>query len=1760
MNHSPRQASLMRRLRFLLGIAGAITTLHATTVHAGLALNPSATTSEISASLDGPGLSISNLVITKGVVGQYGTFSGGTESAGAGPVIGIQNGVFINTGSTATLLGPNNSPGFTASGGVTYADSDLTKLSAGAVYDPAIIEFDIIPVGDKVNFVLSFGSEEYPEFVCSQFNDAFGLFVSGPGFSTTQNAAFIPNTSDAITVNNLNVGVAGAYQDGTACKLGNSAYFNDNGNGTGNANSQLDGFSKPITASLAGLTAGQTYHVKLALADAGDAALDSGAFFKWLTSTDSRPIDMELSAAASTLTPGKNGTVNITYTAINKSGVLDSQLVQTQLQWPAGVTVLSHDGGSAYNTTNAVWDVGTVPANSTKSITFTLQVGNAASYKTSGEILFALHEDFDSTPFNSGSFPNEDDTATLTLTPVDNAPPVISSNGGAALSVNIAEGTTAVTNIDSSDAENGAETNLTYTLSGVDASLFSIAADGAIAFKAAPDFETKLDAGSNNVYDITVTVTDQGGATDTQNIQITVTDVDEIPPVIAINAVTSDNIINQSEANTGFAISGTTDAENGRSVTVTLNGKTYAGTVNSGAWTVTVPTADASALVDGSSQTITADVSDTAGNAATQAIRDITVDKTPPTISGNDVALTNDATPDLSGTTDVANGTSVTVTNSSNATVCTTTANSGNWSCVPTSALPAGDNTLTVATTDPSGNTNSDTFTAAINHQPTITSNSGNPLTVEVAENTITVSDIDAMDTENGTETNLTYTLSGADASKFSIDPEGNLVFIAAPDFETPDSANANNIYQVTVTITDKNGGIDTQAITVTVIDIDDTAPVIAISTVSMDDIINNAEANADVAISGSTDAENGQTVTVKLNGKTYTGTVNSGAWSVNVLAADAMTLTDGKQTITADVSDAAGNAATQATRDITVDKTPPAISGNDIALTNDTTPDLSGTTDVADGTSVTVTNSSNATVCTTTASGGTWSCTPTTALPIGNNTLNVATTDPSGNPNEDDFTVKINAQPVINSNGGGETFTVEMPEGIQSVTDVDASDSDATDTLNYSLAGGADMALFQIDGTSGELHFKTAPKYLDGGDNTYEVIVKVDDGHEGMDTQTLTVKILKDTDADGIPNINDLDLDGDGIPNTTEGNADLDGDGIPNALDLDSDGDGIPDNIEAQTTAGFTAPSGVDANQDGLDDAYGAGLIPVDTESDGNPDYLDTNSDGTGENDTKEAGITLAGADADKDGLDDAIDTDDAKFGPAHAGITNVLAAYPKLGDEVNWRIPNMPPVFSSPAAVTFSENGTGTALDVQTTDDKDNESSGITYSFSGGADVALFNLDSKTGIITFKSAPDYEKPADANKDNAHVLQVQACDSESACTTQDVIINVVDVDEDNDGDGLLDSREKNAGVPKDTDGDGKPDWLDTDDDGDGILTKYEKPDANGDGNPADALDTDGDGKPNYLDTDDDGDKKLTKDEKPDKNKDGNPLDAYDMDADGIPDYLDNNEVPTVVLHVRGFLQGAYDSKTGLMRDDLREQGLIPLAQPFSDRMTAFKYRNKDVTTPAVLAITGDNAIVDWVLVELRSASNPRARSIAKAALLQRDGDVADPLTNEAHLRIPNVPEGNYYVSLRHRNHLGVMTKDPILLSPTLTATDFTLPSFAVKGEHARLETGEVALLWAGEANNNNSLIANGPGNDTNVVLGTVLMHHSNKKVNSNFRLPGYYSSDLNMDGITLYTGPGNDINLLIGNVLLHPSNATSAANYVAPGRMPKSEDEDTDD
>jgi len=131
--------------------------------------------------------------------------------------------------------------------------------------------------------------------------------------------------------------------------------------------------------------------------------------------------------------------------------------------------------------------------------------------------------------------------------------------------------------------------------------------------------------------------------------------------------------------------------------------------------------------------------------------------------------------------------------------------------------------------------------------------------------------------------------------------------------------------------------------------------------------------------------------------------------------------------------------------------------------------------------------------------------------------------------------------------------------------------------------------------------------------------------------------------------NFLDIDDDNDGILTMVEGASDFDGDDHPDYLDLDSDNDGITDNVEAQTTVAYDNPSGIDANNDGLDDAYGpAGITPIDTDSDGDEDYLDLDSDNDRVPDSTEGhdydadgepDVAPSGTDSDNDGLDDAYD-----------------------------------------------------------------------------------------------------------------------------------------------------------------------------------------------------------------------------------------------------------------------------------------------------------------------------------------------------------------------------------------------------------------------------------------------------------------------------------------------------------------------------------------
>lgn len=256
-----------------------------------------------------------------------------------------------------------------------------------------------------------------------------------------------------------------------------------------------------------------------------------------------------------------------------------------------------------------------------------------------------------------------------------------------------------------------------------------------------------------------------------------------------------------------------------------------------------------------------------------------------------------------------------------------------------------------------------------------------------------------------------------------------------------------------------------------------------------------------------------------------------------------------------------------------------------------------------------------------------------------------------------------------------------------------------------------------------------------------------------------------------------------------------------------------------------------------------------------------------------------------------------------------------------------------------------------------------------------------------------------------------------------------------------------------------------------------------------------------------------------------------------------------VKLQIRAYLQGPYDPTTGLMRDSLRSRGLIPLQQPYGS--SPFKYFGTETLNRSLTSISlgGDaDALVDWLLVELRNTTNPSLILAQKAVGVQADGDVMDVQTGSTQLSFLNVTAGNYYVSLRHRNHLGVVTATAPALSFTSRLLDFSQPNFAVAGQHSRVINKTKALLWAGDINQDRQVVANGVGSDTTTLITAVLSASANLALNTSYRLVSYAATDLNLDGETLAAGPGNDINLLITNILSYPANSSLAGNYIVRG------------
>jgi hypothetical protein len=204
------------------------------------------------------------------------------------------------------------------------------------------------------------------------------------------------------------------------------------------------------------------------------------------------------------------------------------------------------------------------------------------------------------------------------------------------------------------------------------------------------------------------------------------------------------------------------------------------------------------------------------------------------------------------------------------------------------------------------------------------------------------------------------------------------------------------------------------------------------------------------------------------------------------------------------------------------------------------------------------------------------------------------------------------------------------------------------------------------------------------------------------------------------------------------------------------------------------------------------------------------------------------------------------------------------------------------------------------------------------------------------------------------------------------------------------------------------------------------------------------------------------------------------------------------------------------MHDSLRVQGIIPLTEPFT--AAGFTHAGEgggETITPSVLQATGLLAIVDWVLVELRDPVDPSIVASTMSCLLQRGGDVVG-LDGSSVPRITAEP-GEYHVAVRHRNHLGAMTAQPIALANGLGVIDFTDPGLPLFGTDAMRTTNGVRVQWNGNVRPNNKVTYTGTNNDRDPILVRIGGTVATATVN------GYYPEDVNLNGTVKYTGVQND-------------------------------------
>lgn len=306
---------------------------------------------------------------------QIAIFSNGTAAG-----LLMSEGVLFSTGNASEDLKSRNA---NRTKGVdlktTYNDADLMSIFSEAKNDAVVYTFNVklADYTSALRIAFQFGSEEYPNYVGSQFNDAFGFFVTGPNITGSFNMARIPANQKPISINTINYGRAGVsgstsysgldltqggqyINNGHNTNLSGGKIVENQNNGPKPVFIEYNGLTKLITYDLVNLQPGGTYTFKIAIADASDHIYDSGVIIQKVQGTTGA--DLKIEKTVNNMTPAIGEEVEFTLTGSNL-GPYNATNSKVNDLLPNGYEYVSHQASKGtYVPSTGVWSIGSLQA------------------------------------------------------------------------------------------------------------------------------------------------------------------------------------------------------------------------------------------------------------------------------------------------------------------------------------------------------------------------------------------------------------------------------------------------------------------------------------------------------------------------------------------------------------------------------------------------------------------------------------------------------------------------------------------------------------------------------------------------------------------------------------------------------------------------------------------------------------------------------------------------------------------------------------------------------------------------------------------------------------------------------------------------------------------------------------------------------------------------------------------------------------------------------------------------------------------------------------------------------------------------------------------------------------------------------------------------------------------------------------------------------------------------------------------------------